>query len=119
MVTFEIRYLDELITPEDVQEVIQRDLVSLSGEPKLKVTKIRNSKVLKLAIVEISAKGAKGAHEVLKTDRIKVGWVQGRIRRLAVVSCCYKCLGFGHFARMSGVLEKKKIYATNAERLDT
>ncbi|GJQ79440.1 hypothetical protein Trydic_g16299 [Trypoxylus dichotomus] len=46
-----------------------------------------------MALVEINEHYAL---ELLKTARIKVGWVNSRIRKRLEVTRCYRCFGFGH-----------------------
>lgn len=92
MTTLEIRDLDSFTTDVEVQEAIKRDLKDLAGELKVAVTRA-NSREQKLAIVQMNERGAL---ELLKNSRIKIGWVNCRVRQRVLVTRCYACFGFGH-----------------------
>ncbi|GJQ69586.1 hypothetical protein Trydic_g6680 [Trypoxylus dichotomus] len=79
----EFRDLDCLTTIEEVTEAIRKALPNCETDPKEILTKA-NSRQLRMALVEINEHYAL---ELLKTVRIKVGWVNSRIRkRLEVTS---------------------------------
>lgn len=90
--TLEIRDLDSLTTSEEVIEAIKKMGGELIGKPKVSLTR-ENSRGLKMAIVELSARGAE---ELLKSQRIKIGWVNCRVRRRLMIPRCYACFGYGH-----------------------
>ncbi|GJQ68976.1 hypothetical protein Trydic_g10293 [Trypoxylus dichotomus] len=88
----EFRDLDCLTTVEEVTEAIRKALPNCETDPKVILTKA-NSRQLKMALVEINEHYAL---ELLKTARIKVGWVNSRIRKRLEVTRCYRCFGYGH-----------------------
>ena len=64
------------------------------------------------------------ALELLKTAKIKIGWVVCRIRSYTVIKRCYKCLGFGHTTYTckgvdKGSREGHASAATNADPANT
>ncbi|GJQ68284.1 hypothetical protein Trydic_g16880 [Trypoxylus dichotomus] len=88
----EFRDLDCLTTVEEVTEAIRKTLPNCETDPKVILTKV-NSRQLKMALIEINEHYAL---ELLKTARIKVGWVNSRIRKRVEVTRCYRCFGYGH-----------------------
>ncbi|GJQ78882.1 hypothetical protein Trydic_g53 [Trypoxylus dichotomus] len=88
----EFRDLDCLTTVEEVIEAIRKALPNCETDPKVILTKA-NSRQVKMAFVEINEHYAL---ELLKTARIKVGWVNSRIRKRLEVTRCYRCFGYGH-----------------------
>lgn len=90
--TIEIRDLDCLTTVEDIKEV----LAGLSKEhpidPRVYVTN-ENLRGQKMAVVELEARCAT---EILKTGRLRIGWVNCRVRERIQVRRCYACFGYGH-----------------------
>lgn len=93
--TIEIRDLDELTTEQEIITVLNTELKK-SPDAKVFVTKA-NSWGQKMAIVTLPAPDAE---KILKNGRIKIGWINCRVRAKAIVSKCFKCLGYGHIARM-------------------
>ena len=83
---------DSLTTDKEVRNVIKRDSDDLAGDMRVTLTKA-NTREQNMAIVKL---GERGAANFLKTGRIKIGWVYGRVRRRALVMRCYACFGFGH-----------------------
>ncbi|GJQ67290.1 hypothetical protein Trydic_g8191 [Trypoxylus dichotomus] len=88
----EFRDLDCLTTVEEVTEAIRKALPNCETDPKVILTKA-NSRQLRMALVEINEHYAL---ELLKTARIKVGWVNSKIRKRLEVTRCYRCFGYGH-----------------------
>lgn len=95
-VVLEIRDLDSLIEVEDVQEALKRDLGNASAGAKVFVTS-PNSRGQKMAIVGLEQHGANLLHNA---SRIRIGWVNCRVRSRAVVPRCFCCLAYGY--RVSG-----------------
>ena len=75
--TLKIRDHDSLTTSPEVTAPIKKKAEDLVGDLKVTFTggKRREQSI---AIVEISTKGAE---ELLKSQRIKIGWVNCRVRR--------------------------------------
>lgn len=73
--TSEIRDFDSFRTEKEVQHTIRSDLNGLEGDLMVSVTE-ENSKVQKQAIVQTNARGA---YELLKASRIKIGRVRQRV----------------------------------------
>ena len=96
-VTLEFLDLDSvtIYTKGDVEEALKRDLGEKAGDAKMSVTKPNRREQI-LAIVELNEEEA---NKLLETPRIKVGWINSRVRRRARIDRCYKCMGYGHQAR--------------------
>lgn len=91
----EIKDLDELTTPGEVEQAIRRDLPEMTGELKVWLTEA-NQRGLRMAVVDLSETAASS---LLKQRHIKVGWVSCRMRLRTVVQRCHRCLSYGHLAR--------------------
>lgn len=92
--TVEIRDLDCLTDEAEVKAALQRDITEL-GEARIGLTPV-NTRGQRVAIVEL---GEGAAAKLLERQKIQIGWVQCRVRRRAVVTRCFRCLGYGHVAR--------------------
>ncbi len=104
-ITLEVRDIDCLTTEDDVKKAIKRDLKELAGDPKVSLTKI-NTREQRIAILKI---GAQEALKLLKSGRIKIGWVNCRILRRVMVTRCYTCFDYGHIqANCKGPDRKKQ-----------
>lgn len=90
--SIEIRDLDSLTTPEEVKDAVERELGASAGVVKVFLTQ-PNKREQKLAVVSLSERGV---NQLLKTAKIKVGWVNCRIRRRVEVTRCFRCFGYGH-----------------------
>lgn len=90
--TIEIRDLDDATTKEEVEEAIYRE-TKVNAED-IKTTLLGpNSRGLKLAIIQMSARVA---NKLVEQSKMKIGWVNCRIRRRLEVKRCFRCFGFGH-----------------------
>ncbi|XP_046679323.1 uncharacterized protein LOC124366766 [Homalodisca vitripennis] len=90
--SIEIRDLDSLSTAEEVQEAVERELGASAGVVKVFLTQ-PNRREQKLAVVSLSERGV---NQLLRTSKIKIGWVNCRIRRRVEVTRCFRCFGYGH-----------------------
>ncbi|XP_071056463.1 uncharacterized protein [Onthophagus taurus] len=90
--SLELLDLDSMTTAEEVEEAIKKEIPALQAETKIRIT-AENSQMLRKAIVQLSVRDADA---LVKTGRLRVGWVNSRVRRYAEVLRCYRCLGFGH-----------------------
>ena len=96
-VTLEILDIDVYTTKEDVEEAVKRDINDSLIQIRVRVRLTKpNSRGLRLGILELESKNAM---KLLDTSRIKIGWVNCRIRKRVVVTKCYKCLDYGHQSR--------------------
>lgn len=91
-VSVEIRDLDSLSSEEEVTEAIRQQLGEHAGDLRVHLTKA-NNRGLKVAIVQLSVRGA---NELMKDGYIKIGWVRCRVKRRTIVPKCFRCLGYGH-----------------------
>lgn len=97
--TFEIRDLDILTSKEEVLEALQREI---GGKDAIEITAVKSLRKAygdtQIAVVQLSKEIAS---MFTKLEKIKIGWVNCRIRssnRSKGPLRCYKCLGFGHVA---------------------
>ena len=67
----------------------------VGGEIEIRLTDA-NSRGQRLAIASVQETEAL---KLLKTGKIKVGWVICRVRRRIPLDRCLRCLGYGHHAR--------------------
>ena len=95
-VTLELLDLDSTTTTEDVEEALKRELDGRNGEMKVSVSK-PNRRGQVIAFVEMNEQVA---NKLLETSRIKIGWINSRIRPRIFVPRCFKCLGYGHQTRV-------------------
>lgn len=91
-VTIEIRDLDSLTTAQEVSASVKRLLEEQTEEITVR-TSAPNSREQIRAFVTLSAKSA---NDVLKKERVKIGWINCKMRLLKEVKKCYRCFGFGH-----------------------
>lgn len=91
--TLEIVDLDCLTDEREVEASLRRDFPDLR-EVKISLTRT-NAREQKIAIIEVDEAVAA---ELLKQTKIKIGWVNCRVRNRVLVRRCYRCLGYGHIA---------------------
>lgn len=88
----EIRDLDECITAAEVESSLKRDLLDYKGFLQISTTK-PNDRGQRMAIVTVEESAAA---LVMSKARIKIGWVNFRIRSRLTVLRCFMCPGYGH-----------------------
>ncbi|BES90724.1 ZnF_C2HC [Nesidiocoris tenuis] len=94
-VSLEVRDLDDVTTVEDVRAALERDLKPEdTNEMEIFLTKpnVRGQQSAVVKMVE------KTALQLLERGRIRIGWVNCRVRQRAEVDRCFRCLGYGHRA---------------------
>lgn len=104
-VTLEIRDMEDVTTQEEVKEAVLKALTDTSNNFKVSVIG-PNNRGPKLVVVEM---GEGSARKLLKIGKIKIGWINCRIRLRPVVEKCYRCLGFGHIVRNCNNIERKNV----------
>ncbi|XP_046142341.1 uncharacterized protein LOC123987958 [Osmia bicornis bicornis] len=92
----EICDLDCCTTGEEVRAAVVRALGDqLRGE--LKVTMLApNSSEQRKAVVDAEEPAS---IQLIARNRIKIGWINCRVRRWAEVPKCFRCLAYGHTKR--------------------
>ncbi|XP_033225727.1 uncharacterized protein LOC117178409 [Belonocnema kinseyi] len=93
--SLEIRNLDSYTTREEPETALKRDLKKLSEQPKVTVSK-PNRRGQSLVVIELSAQAA---NKLLRTEHIKIGWVNCHVRRRIPMERCFNCLWYGHQSR--------------------
>ena len=91
-IAVEIRDLDSCTTAEEVIDAVNVSLGSLAEGAKVSLT-AENSRGLRMAVVDL---GSRGATQLLKAGKLRVGWVIGRVRLRVTVTRCFRCFGYGH-----------------------
>ena len=91
----EIRDLDDLTTEDEVRKVLA-DKLQLDREEITVFLTNPNSRLQRMAIVEMPEKGV---DLLMESARIRMGFVNCRVRRRVQVTRCFKCMGYGHLAR--------------------
>lgn len=93
-VSLEILDLDCATTPDEVKEAVTRSTGQTQG---LNVHIFGpNNFGQYMAVCNVDRDKAS---TLLRTLRIKIGWVNCRIRLRTIVTRCYRCLGYGHTKR--------------------
>lgn len=104
--TIEILDLDGVATEEDVRGALKREITANLEIKHVNLTKI-TSRGQRAAFCEIDDASATTA---LDKARIKIGWVNCRIRAVTKVTRCSRCLGYGHARRSCGGPDRSKCY---------
>lgn len=89
----EIRDLDCCTTVDEVESAIKSALKAEDVQIKVTVTR-PNVRQQMLAIVELPSKEG---NMLLSKGKIRIGWVNCRIREWTRLIQCFRCLDFGHF----------------------
>ena len=90
----EIRDLVSCTSEDEVKQALKRDLQDYNGILRSSLTQ-SNARKQRMAIVTVETSAA---NRLMATIRIKVGWVNCRIRRGTTITRCFKCLGFDHLS---------------------
>lgn len=91
----EIKDLDEVSSENDIREAIVAHFKIETGpDAVLSVRKAYGG--TQTAIVRVSARDAK---RLLEAGKVKIGWVNCRIRERVGLTRCFKCLEFGHISK--------------------
>lgn len=91
-VTLVIRDLDSYTTEEEVLTAIVEATDSLTAEVTIRLTEA-DSRGQRRAFVSLPAGNA---NALLRTERIKIGWIRCRIRYREETKRCYRCFATGH-----------------------
>ncbi|XP_053976365.1 uncharacterized protein LOC128875066 [Hylaeus volcanicus] len=93
--TIEILDLDCVTTSGEVMDAVAR--VTGESPEEIRVSVLAtNHRELRKAVVEL---GEGAAVKLLAAAKLKIGWVNCRIRRWTEVQRCFRCLGYGHTRR--------------------
>lgn len=90
--TIEIRDLDALTTKEEVLAAITEATKLSEDDIMVNVTET-NRREQRRAFVALPVTGA---CELMKTERIQIGWTRCRIKYHKEVERCFRCFGIGH-----------------------
>lgn len=93
LVTIHVLDIDATTTKDQVEEAI-KNMPTCSNLQDVVVKSMRPSRDgNQIATVQVSRNNA---NILLMAKRIKIGWVNCRVRERVAVTRCYKCLDFGH-----------------------
>lgn len=98
----EIRDIDGLTTTEEVANAIRKETSCTEEEAKVRLFD-PNAREQRVALVEMDQTRAAA---LLKKGKIRIGWVNCRVRVRANVMRCYRCLGYGHQKGKCGGLDR-------------
>ncbi|XP_026482642.1 uncharacterized protein LOC113390359 [Ctenocephalides felis] len=104
LTTIEILDLDGVSTKNDVCKALIRDFTTKLEIRRVNLTKV-TSRGQRAAFCEIDEANAIKA---LNGARIRIGWVNCRIRPVVKVARCFRCLGFGHQTHKCGGPDRSK-----------
>lgn len=90
--TVEIKDLDSLTTKEEVTDSVKRALQGYDGDLKINIS-APNSREQVRAYVTINEEQAE---ILIKQARIKIGWINCRVRLRENYKRCFRCFGPGH-----------------------
>ena len=93
--TVEIRDLDESTTPADVREALS-ELLGIEIQTSAVKSVRKAYRCTQTAIVRLSTELARKSVDI---GRVRIGWVNCRIRERIDVRKCFKCWAFGHMAK--------------------
>jgi hypothetical protein len=90
----EVQDLDCVTTEAEVENSIRSVLGLPADDQTVKIRNIRHSFMgTQRAIVRLKAANAR---KIAEKGRIKVGWVNARVKLKVRATKCFKCLGYGH-----------------------
>ncbi|XP_015609342.1 uncharacterized protein LOC107274591, partial [Cephus cinctus] len=93
-ITLEVRDIDEATGELEVREAATALITKEGGTmTEMKVTLRPAYRGTQLAIIHTTMETGQ---RLLKEGRLKIGWINARVRRRPVVLKCYRCQGFGH-----------------------
>lgn len=104
-VTVEIRDVDETSTVEDVRTALVGALGEAINLRRVGLSK-PSDRGQRTAFADMD--GA-DAEKLLTSGRIKIGWMNCRIRLSKQVTRCYRCLNFGHVSRSCSGPDRSKL----------
>lgn len=105
----EIKDLDELVTKEEVHEALQ---LAVGADLKIPLDVVRSLRKAYggtlTAAVTVPAAMAKAI--IGESGKIRIGWVNCRIRKVERLVKCYKCWHYGHLAmRCKGTVDRTNL----------
>lgn len=102
----EIKHVDEVTTGEDVLQTI-RALPDMEGIPLEAVVNMRKAfGSTQVATLSLSAELAK---RLLLLEKIRIGWTVCPIREKTMLTKCFKCLEYGHIAKLCRGEDRSKL----------
>ncbi|XP_022162919.1 uncharacterized protein LOC111028539 [Myzus persicae] len=90
----EIQDLDCVTSEAEVENSIRCALGLHADDKSVKVRNIRQS-FMGTQRATVRLKGV-DARKIIENGRIKIGWVNARVRLKAKATKCFRCLGYGH-----------------------
>ena len=103
----ELKDLDELTEATEVLQAIRTQVEGAEVVESSAVKSLRKAYGgTQTAVLVLPVHIAK---KVLEKGKIRVGWVVSRVRKKETTPRCYRCLGFGHMARLCTGPDRSKL----------
>lgn len=102
----EIKHVDEVTSKEDVLEAVKA-LPDMDGIPLQGSINLRKAfGSMQVATLDLPVEAAK---KLLLLGKVKIGWTVCPIREKTALTKCFKCLEFGHIARLCKNEDRSKL----------
>lgn len=96
-ITIEVKDLDEITTKEEVALALSEQLKLQKPIPETAIKSMRKTYAgTQTAVVSLPASIA---NKALAAGKVRIGWVNCRLRGKPDLKRCYRCLGYGHHAK--------------------
>lgn len=105
-VQIEIRHIDEVTTEEDVWDVINASLEQDGGLSDISISMRKAFGLTQVATLSLPVVTAK---KMLDLGKIKIGWTVCPIREKTMLTKCFKCMEYGHIARLCKNEDRTKL----------
>ncbi|XP_043464407.1 uncharacterized protein LOC122499895 [Leptopilina heterotoma] len=102
--SLEIRDLDETTEVDEVTEAVSQTLGRTDLEMSCRLIPLSRGE--KIAVVQLPEADA---DSLLKTAKVKIGWINCRIRPRVEVDRCFRCLCYGHLSKACQKPDRSKV----------
>lgn len=102
----EIRHIDEITTSEDVLDAIKGKLDNYEISATTAISMRKSFGSTQIASISLPARDAQ---ELLKLEKIKIGWTVCPIREKTTLKKCFRCLEYGHIAKLCQNEDRAKL----------
>lgn len=95
-IDLELKDLDGVTTKDEISEALKETLNAVDLDPSAVVSIRKAYEGTQTAVVRLPADLAKKA---ISMGRIRIGWINSRVREKTTVVRCFKCWDYGHLSR--------------------